>query len=93
MLDRFRINYRLAVENDGRVTTRTGRPPAGFVAAVVDIVRLHGIERGTIECKGRGVAARLRFGGGFPERGRQAIRNVWKPPVGPGPGGGRRAAG
>ncbi|HET7312876.1 DUF3634 family protein [Salinisphaera sp.] len=93
MLDRFRLNYRLAVEPDGRVTTCAGRAPAGFVAAVADIVRLHAIERGTIECKGRGRAARLRFAGGFPERGRQAIRNVWKPPVGPGPGGGRRAAG
>lgn len=91
MLDRFRINYRLAIEQDGRVTTLTGRAPAGFVAAVADIVRLHGIEHGTIECKGRGAAARLRFTGGFPERGRQAIRNVWKPPVGPGPGGGSRA--
>lgn len=93
MLDRFRINYRLAVEQGGRVTTRIGRPPAGFVAAVADIVRLHGIERGTIECRGRGARARLRFGGGFPERGRQAIRNVWKPPAGPGPGGGSRAVG
>lgn len=93
MLDRFRLNYRLAVEQDGRVITRSGRAPAGFVAAVADIVRLHGIERGVIECKGRGTSARLRFTGGFPERGRQAIRNVWKPPVGPGPGGGRRAAG
>ncbi|WP_353213894.1 DUF3634 family protein [Salinisphaera hydrothermalis] len=93
VLDRFRLYYRLAVEADGRVTTRVGRPPAGFVSAVADIVRLHGIERGTIECRGGGSAARLRFSGGFPERGRQAIRNVWKPPVGPGPGGGRRATG
>lgn len=93
MFDRFRLNYRLAVEQNGRVTTRAGRAPAGFVAAVADIVRLHGIEQGTIECKGRGAAARLRFSGGFPERGRQAIRNVWQPPVGPGPGSGGRAAG
>lgn len=93
MLDRFRLNYRLAVQADGRVTTDSGRPPARFAAAVQDIVRLHGIERGTIECKGRGNSARLRFTGGFPEQGRQAIRNVWQPPTAPGTGGGRRARG
>lgn len=92
MLERFRLNYRLVVE-DGRLTTQTGRAPARFFAAVADIVRLHDIDAGAIECKGRGRNARLRFTDGFPERGRQAIRNVWQPPRGPGSGGGRRAAG
>lgn len=93
MFNRFRLNYRLVVESGGRVETRAGRPPPRFVAAVRDIVRLHDIERGTIECKGRGASARLRFSGGFPERGRQAIRNVWEPPTAPGPRGGDRASG
>ncbi|WP_423823112.1 DUF3634 family protein [Salinisphaera sp. SPP-AMP-43] len=93
MLDRFRLNYRLVIGPEGQLEIASGRAPQRFVAAVQDIVRLHGIERGAIECKGRGSKARLRFTAGFPERGRQAIRNVWQPPTTPGPGGGRRAAG
>lgn len=90
MLNRFRLVYKLRVENS-RVLVICGRPSAAFVSAVRDIVALHSIASGEIECKGSGSQARLRFGAGFPERGRQAIRNVWSPPTAPGPGGGRRA--
>lgn len=93
LLDRFRLNYRLIVQAEGHVAIDSGRPSARFVAAVQDIVRLHDIERGAIECKGRGKRARLRFTNGFPEHGRQAIRNVWQPPTAPGSGGGSRAHG
>lgn len=92
MLARFRVLYKLRIEQR-RVRVTIGRPPAGFVAAVRDIAKLHGIDRGEIECRGKARHARLRFSSDFPERGRQAIRNVWSPPTGPGPGGGRRARG
>ncbi|WP_353110078.1 DUF3634 family protein [Salinisphaera dokdonensis] len=67
--------------------------PARFLSAVRDVIALHHIDRGDIECKGHGRKARLRFSNGFPETGRQAIRNVWTPPTAPGPSGGRRARG
>ncbi len=92
MLDKFRLNYRITVRN-GAVDVTHGLPPAGFLAAVADIVQLHGIDRGEIECLGVGRHARLRFIKGFPDRGRQAIRNAWIPPTTPGPGGGKRARG
>lgn len=85
------MQYRLCITPEGRVRVALGCPPGSFVSAVQDIVRLHDIARGTVECRGRGAHARLRFTDGFPERGRQAIRNVWQPPTGPGPSGGRRA--
>lgn len=87
------MQYRLAVDADGGVTVRRGRVGPRFLSAVRDIVRLHGIERGVIECRGLGRHARLHFTQGFPQRGRQAIRNVWQPPTAPGSGGGRRASG
>ena len=92
MLDRFRVVYRINVSADGAVVTH-GSVPARFLSAVRDVIALHGIERGTIECKGRGRKARLKFSSDFPETGRQAIRNVWTPPTTPGPSGGRRARG
>ncbi|MDN5849648.1 MAG: DUF3634 family protein [Nitrococcus sp.] len=92
MLDRFRSVYRLEIL-DGVVYLKHGNPPHGFVAAVSDVARLHGIKRGQIECLGRGRSARLRFSKDFPERGRQAIRNVWTPPTTPPPSGGRRVRG
>ncbi len=92
MLKRFRSSFRLAVA-DGTVRIKQGTPPPRFVAAVADIARLHSIDRGEIECRGIGRHARLRFSQDFPERGRQAIRNVWTPPTTPGPGGGGRAHG
>lgn len=93
MLDRFRLRYRLVIRADGTVSADIGRPPPAFVRAVADIAALHAITRGSIECKGQGSRARLHFTHGFPQAGRQAVRNVWQPPAGPGPGGGRRAAG
>lgn len=92
LFDKYRLNYRLSIEPGGQVAVRVGRPSPRFVSAVRDIVHLHGIERGTIECKGRGSSARLRFGDGFPERGRQAVRNAWSPPTTPGGGGSQRAS-
>lgn len=92
MLDRFRLNYRLSIDANG-VHVDIGRAPARFVSAVRDVVSLHGVMRGQIECKGHGSRARLRFTGGFPERGRQAVRNVWQPPTAPGSGGTRRRSG
>ena len=53
MLDRFRVVYRINVSADGPVVTH-GSVPARFLSAVRDVIALHGIERGTIECKGRG---------------------------------------
>ncbi|WP_348765125.1 DUF3634 family protein [uncultured Salinisphaera sp.] len=92
MFDRFRLIYRLRATTEG-VEVVAGRVPPRFLAAVRDVVRLHGIDRGEIECKGAGRKARLRFSSDFPSKGRQAIRNVWSPPTTPGPGGGRRASG
>lgn len=92
VLDRFRLNYRLSIDADG-VHLDFGKPPASFVSAVRDVIALHGVERGRIECKGSGARARLRFTHGFPERGRQAVRNVWQPPTSPGSGGTRRQSG
>ena len=91
-MNKFRLSYRIAV-GDGAVNVIHGLPPAGFLAAVADIVQLHRIDRGEIECLGVGRHARLRFTKGFPDRGRQAIRNAWTPPTTPGPGGGKRARG
>ncbi|MES1925991.1 DUF3634 family protein [Salinisphaera sp. T31B1] len=92
MLARFRLLYKLRID-DGEVRVVTGNAPPRFIAAVRDIVSLHAIEQGEIECKGAGRHARLRFAAGFPETGRQAIRNVWPAPTTPGPGSGRRARG
>ncbi|HET8700413.1 MAG TPA: DUF3634 family protein [Nitrococcus sp.] len=92
MLDRFRVVYRLEILG-GTVCLKHGNPPQGFVSAVSDVVRLHRIQSGLIECLGQGRGERLRFSGGFPERGRQAIRNIWTPPTTPPPSGGRRARG
>lgn len=92
MLDRFRSVYRLEILG-GTVYLRHGKPPQGFVSAVSDVARLHGIRSGQIVCLGYGQSARLRFSKDFPENGRQAIRNVWTPPTTPTPGGGRRARG
>lgn len=91
-MKRFRLAYRLEI-HQGRVRVSRGHPPRSFVSAVADVVRLHGIAGGHIECVGQGSAARLRFTHGFPERGRQAVRNVWTPPTAPGSGGHRRAGG
>lgn len=92
MFDRFRLVYRLRATPSG-ITVVAGRVPPRFLAAVRDIAALHHIERGEIECKGRGRSTRLKFSSDFPEMGRQAIRNVWTPPTAPGSGGGRRARG
>lgn len=92
MLDRFRSAYRLEIVG-GAVYLKHGTPPPGFVSAVSDVVRLHDISSGLIDCLGRGRSARLRFSKDFPERGRQAIRNVWTPPTTPPPRGGGRARG
>jgi len=92
LFSRFRLVYKLRVTDNG-VQIVTGQPGRRFVAAVRDVIALHGVTRGEIECKGRGRHARLRFSDDFPEVGRQAIRNVWAPPTAPGPGGGRRARG
>lgn len=92
MLDRFRLIFRLQVRG-GAVEVAQGSPPRGFKTAVADIVRLHDIRHGFIDCRGQGRHARLRFSRDFPERGRQAIRNAWMPPTGPGSGSGRRASG
>jgi hypothetical protein len=92
VLDRFRLNYRLSI-NDNGVQVDFGRPPAAFVSAVRDVVSLHGVNRGRIECKGNGSAARLRFTHGFPDKGRQAVRNVWQPPAAPSTGGNSRRSG
>lgn len=88
MLDRFRLAWRLQIK-DGGISVLHGRPPARFLAALADIVKLHGIAQGRIECKGLGKHARLKFTDDFPERGRQAIRNVWTPPTTTRRGGGR----
>ncbi|MES1940721.1 hypothetical protein T5B8_10782 [Salinisphaera sp. T5B8] len=92
MFDRFRLIYRLRATPEG-IHVVAGRVPPRFLAAVRDIARLHGIDCGEIECKGRARHARLRFSDDFPKTGRQAIRNVWTPPTAPGPSGGRRARG
>lgn len=92
MLDRFRLGYRIRVSADGATVTH-GTVPARFLSAVRDVITLHHIDRGEIECKGRGRHARLKFSKDFPQTGRQAIRNVWTPPTAPGPGGGQRARG
>lgn len=91
-LDRFRSVYRIDFRN-GRAELHHGSPPPGFVGACDDIARLHHIPRGEVECLGQGRHARLRFSKDFPERGRQAVRNSWTPPTGPGSSGGRRASG
>lgn len=92
MFDRFRLVYRLRATPAG-IAVVAGRVPPRFLAAVRDIAILHQIERGEIECKGRGRSARLKFSSDFPQTGRQAIRNAWTPPTAPGSGGGRRASG
>jgi hypothetical protein len=92
VLARFKLNYRIRIDaSGGRVVT--GRPPPAFLHAVRDIARLHSIGRGDIECRGIGAHARLRFSNGFPERGRQAIRNVWQAPSAPPQPPGRRVRG
>lgn len=88
VLDRFRLAYRLTVEN-GTLRSTHGRPPPRFFAAAADVVQLHKIDHGQIECKGLGKHARLKFSKDFPQRGRQAIRNVWTPPTTTRTGGGR----
>lgn len=92
MLERWRLRYRLRFGADG-VAVERGRPAPAFVSACRDIARLHGITHGELECRGRGRAARLVFSKDFPARGRQAIRNVWTPPSGPGSRGNKRASG
>lgn len=92
MLARFRLNYRLSIDANG-VHVDFGRPSQAFVSAVRDVVALHRIDRGQIECKGSGARMRLRFTNGFPQAGRQAVRNVWQPPTAPGSGGNRRQRG
>ncbi|KAB7627800.1 DUF3634 family protein [Alkalilimnicola sp. S0819] len=89
-LNRFRSQWLVEIDT-GRARVRRGRPPPGFVSACDDIARLHRIAAGAVECVGSGRHARLKFSGNFPDRGRQAIRNVWTPPTTPGPKGGRRA--
>jgi len=89
---RYKQIYRLRITSAG-VRVVSGRPPARFLADVRDVVALHSITCGEIECKGLGRHARLRFSADFPTTGRQAIRNVWTPPSTPGPAGGRRARG
>lgn len=91
VLDRFRLAYRLTVDN-GNVRSTHGRPPVRFFAAVTDVVRLHEINQGQIECKGLGKHARLKFSNNFPQRGRQAIRNVWTPPTTTRASGGRASS-
>lgn len=92
MLNRFKLGWRIRVKN-AEVDVIAGKPSTHFVNAVKDIARLHGIERGEIDCKGVGKHARLKFSKDFPEKGRQAIRNSWTPPTAPGPGGGARRNG
>jgi len=91
MLTRFRRRFVLIISKE-RAETTHGRPPVGFVDAVTDIARRHGIQSGRIECLGSGHRARLKFSKGIPERAQQAIRNAWTPPTPPG-GGSRRAQG
>ena len=88
MLERFRLAYRIEFGPDGPTVTH-GQAPLRFRAAVEDVARLHGIRSGRLECKGLGRHARLKFSEDFPERGRQAIRNVWTPPTLVRSGGGR----
>lgn len=91
MLQRFRRRFVVEV-NNRRAELSHGRAPDGFVSAVTDIARRHGIQRGRIECRGVGRDARLKFSRGIPDRARQAIRNAWTPPTTPS-GGDRRASG
>lgn len=92
VIGRFKLNYRLRIDaSGGRVVA--GRPAPDFVRAVRETARLHQIDRGDIECRGTGANARLRFSRDFPNRGRQAIRNVWQEPTRPAPTPGRRARG
>ncbi|NNC24084.1 DUF3634 family protein [Salinisphaera sp. USBA-960] len=92
MFGRFKLNYRLRIEATG-ARVIVGRPTPAFVRAVREIAQLHKIERGEIDCRGTGANARLRFSRDFPDRGRQAIRNVWQEPTAPAPTPGRRANG
>ena len=93
MLDRFRLNFRLRIDTAGQVHVERGHAPQRFLRELPEVLALFDIRRGAIECKGRGSGMRLRFVDGFPEAGRQAVRNIWQPPTGPGGGGGMRAAG
>lgn len=92
MLSRIRLAYRIDMTDDGPEVVE-GTPPLGFVSAVDDIAKLHDIRRGSIECRGIGRHARLKFSRDFPDKGRQAIRNAWTPPTTPGPEGGARMRG
>lgn len=92
MLERFRLSFRVRIHG-GVARVTHGQTSTSFTNAVNDIARLHNIRSGTIECKGQGRHARLHFSRDFPEQGRQAIRNAWTPPTGPGSGGNKRASG
>lgn len=85
MLQRFRRRFVVDITNR-HAELSSGRAPAGFIPAVTDIARRHGINKGRIECLGSGRQARLRFSKDIPERARQAIRNAWTPPPIPGSG-------
>jgi hypothetical protein len=85
MLKRFRRRFVIEITNR-RADLTQGRAPVGFVPAVTDIARRHGIDKGLIECVGTGRDTRLKFSKGIPERARQAIRNAWTPPPTPGSG-------
>lgn len=91
MLQRFRRRFVITI-TQGRADATHGRPPVGFIDAVSDIARRHGINGGRVECLGSGRNARLKFSSGVPERARQAIRNAWTPPTPPSSGN-RRAQG
>ncbi|ROO31971.1 DUF3634 family protein [Salinisphaera japonica] len=93
MLDRFRLNFRLRIDDDRQIHVQRGKVSPRFLRELADVLALFDIRRGAIECKGRGARMRLIFTDGFPQAGRQAVRNVWQPPSGPGGGGGMRAAG
>jgi len=89
---RGRTLFVLAIQDDGRVQRRKGKPPPRCVGACQDVVRLNRLRSGEIKGVRRSGRVTLRFSRDIPQSARQAIRNVCTPSP-PTRGGGGRAAG
>lgn len=65
-----------------RVRDRTpvvvkGKVSQAFVIELKDLLKRHGVRRGSIYGVRRGRAVLLSFSAGIPKSARQALRNVW----------------
>ncbi|AHE98929.1 hypothetical protein THITH_12395 [Thioalkalivibrio paradoxus ARh 1] len=77
----------------GRARVLRGDPPSAFVRGCSDVARLYRLDRGRILGVRTAGGIELRFSRDLPARAHQPLRNVWVPPTGGGPGGGRAVGG